>query len=379
MAPNNKKKGGRTNNNNKKKGGNKGAGAGTLPQTTTTASSSLLTTRTAAPTMLGNITNNPLPTFHHHSIKNNNKDDGIDSSSGGGGYYAIYKRATTNFWSWMKQTLPQSKMTTVNDLRHGADAVLECNIQSLDSDGCSARSSRPTIIILPPKAVLKELSLSIQYRQLMTSSAKFAAHHVSGSSSGGGGGGDQGHKYMLEVLCYCRSVLEFGRHVAKVAIKEQKGRYPPIESSTIGVEDDDDNDHKMGTADNQHDGIGGRFNALLLDDDDDDGSVTEQEEAKKIELSIRQRDFPSFEAPPDKQNEGDEEMDIQRDLINGDDRFQALALLNTMDDLMCAVEQHYGMLFGDIVIINERLFFLSLHRQKAQSSHTFSLLFFHLY
>jgi hypothetical protein len=36
--------------------------------------------------------------------------------------------------------------------------------------------------------------------------------------------GDHGHKYMLEVLCYCRSVLEFSHHVAKVKSKNNKLR-----------------------------------------------------------------------------------------------------------------------------------------------------------
>jgi hypothetical protein len=53
-----------------------------------------------------------LPTFHI------NRD-----SVGGGGHCDIYKRSTTKFWNWMKQTLPGHKINSVNDLSKGIDEV----------------------------------------------------------------------------------------------------------------------------------------------------------------------------------------------------------------------------------------------------------------
>jgi hypothetical protein len=125
---------------------------------------------------------------------------------------------------------------------------------------------------------------------------------------------------MVDVLRYCRSILRFGRQVAKVAISDSK----PTRSG-------DKKDEKENTLD--VDVLGGRFNAFLLEDDD------EEDDEDDIE-TIRQRRFPNFKAP----EAPAEEIDIEQVLINGDDRFQAIALLQTMDDLMGAVENHYGML-----------------------------------
>jgi hypothetical protein len=63
----------------------------------------------------------------------------------------------------------------------------------------------------------------------------------------------------------------------------------------------------------------------LEDDDEEDGEEDMEE--------IRQHKFPNFKAPETPADD----IHIEQVLINGDARFQAIALLKTMDDLMEAV------------------------------------------
>ena len=86
--------------------------------------------------------------------------------------------------------------------------------------------------------------------------------------------------------------------------------------------------------------IGGRFHALVVNDDDDDENDKEIDELRQTRANIRERSFPSF-TPPTSPNH---EIEIQTVLIKGDDRFQAIALLQTMEDLMGPVESHYGLI-----------------------------------
>jgi hypothetical protein len=80
---------------------------------------------------------------------------------------------------------------------------------------------------------------------------------------------------------------------------------------------------------------------LALDDDDDDDDDQDEEDENDIDVDkIRDGTLESlFEKP----NEPKEEINIEI-LINGDDRFQACALLSTMDDYMGVVHQHYELL-----------------------------------
>jgi hypothetical protein len=193
-------------------------------------------------------------------------------------------------------------MKSVNDLKKGADTILELSVASLETE------DPLQIPIVAPTEVLHDLSRSIQYRT-MFSESKF----------GTATGGDQGHQYMIDVLRYCRSILRFSRHVAKVAIAEDLKKNPFKEPRDV-------------------DGIGGRFNALMLDEEDEEEE--EKEDLVALEQNIRWRKFPNFQAP----KAPAQEIDIEQGLINGDDRFQAVALLRTMDDLMSVVDGHYGLL-----------------------------------
>ena len=240
-----------------------------------------------------------LPTFHH------NNDKRRKTNTGGfvkGGYYEIYKESTARFWTWMKRTLPSNKMTSVRDLPKGVDAILKHNMICLEHPP-------PPLAIDIPRKVLDCLQTSINYRE------KFALIRF--------GGLDENHKYMVEALAHCFKVLKFARQVAKVAsvdnIMEEKG------------------DDTM----NQ---VGGNFNALVVDDEDnvneDETTEEDDEDLKQDRKNIRDRNFPTFKPPMPP----DQEIDIETTLINGDDRFQAFALLQTMDDMMGAIENHYGLL-----------------------------------
>ena len=161
MAPN-KKKGGRTNNKKKK-------GQAVAPKSNTTSASSQPSPQSQA-SILRQIPK--LPAFG-----GKNKDESAKAPDVGG-YYEIYKRSTTRFWEWMKESLPNTKMVGVNDLRKGADSMLELNIASLDE-----ATPHP---IVAPKHILDDLSTSIHYRQLLT------------DTKYGNNGGDRGHKYMVD-------------------------------------------------------------------------------------------------------------------------------------------------------------------------------------
>ena len=297
MPPKNKKK--KAGRNNKKKGSSTAAGRQNVNYNAVASSTGRTAddagTTTSQATLLRRIPK--LPTFRGKTEVHATATAG---SGGSGGCYEIYKQSTTRFWEWMKQALPKSKMTSVNDLRKGADTVLELNIASLDDD--------PPNPIIAPRAIMDDLSMSIKYRELFTETKYIDT------------GGDNGHRYMVDVLKYCRSVLRFGRHVGRVAVADFK------ETSTKKEKDID--------------GVGGRFGALILDDDDGDDVNLEEEDVEVVLDNIRKRSFPTFTPPVGPK----EDIDIEKVLINGDDRFQAVALLRTMDDLMGSVDDHYGLL-----------------------------------
>ena len=291
MPPNNKKKGRGGRSSNKKKGYSHGKGqGGGAPKQSASARD-----QTAPGSALRSIPE--LQTFHE------SKD--ASAKAGGSDYYSIYKRATQNFRDWMKQALPGKRVDRVSDLNEGADDILQNNIDLFQAENTDPHKD----LIVPTPRVLEELATSIRYRKIFTS-GRYQD------------GGDEGHRFMLETLEHCHTVLKFSRKVARVALSQFKNK------NAQGKEQDEAKEQEE---------IGGRFNALLLEDDEsDDGSA---EGSLDEEQKIREGVFPTFQAPQQVQ-----ELDIEEDLIKGKDRFQAIALLCTMDDLMGAVDQHYGQL-----------------------------------
>lgn len=242
----------------------------------------------------------PLRTFHSNK---NGPTGGLDSIQKGD-MYERYKAATKRFVDWMRETLPSVKMTGVNDLGKGVEVILKHHVDCLD------KVSLPDPSFVPTKEILHELQTSIEIREKFT-------NYFHGKL-----GGDGGHKHMLIVLKYCRSVLRFGKHIARISLKIFREENP-----TVKVQ----GDHDVNS-------IGGRFNALLLEEEEEEDE--EEDEANISEDDIRNMRLPTFTKP----KLPEEEIDIETDLINGDDRFQAMALLFTMDHLMDAIEQHYGVL-----------------------------------
>jgi hypothetical protein len=244
-----------------------------------------------------------LPTFH---TDNANHSPNANTNDAKGGIYERYKKCTQNFRDWMKQVLPNHKIDTVNDLSKGVDQILDQNIKALDN-------SSPIVVISPSLETMESLTTSIKYREIMTE-----------NMYGNQGGDDEvGHKYMIETLKYCRDILRLSRRIARVAIKNNNT------TSNANV-----NEQETSVKDE----IGGCFNALILDDSDEEEEEGDDQFAVDEEM-IRQRQFPDIAAPVEPATPYNIE-----DLIHGDDRFQALAFLRTMDDLMEVVDGHYGVL-----------------------------------
>ncbi len=230
-----------------------------------------------------------LPTFHSKTAPN-------DASLGsiGGGYYALYKEATLRFHNWMANRACRGmKMKAVNDYRRGVDHIVEHNVQVYLKE-----VENGELIVAPPD-IMESLVSSIRLRERV-------AANLFGSITGG----DQGHQYIIDVLHYCRSALRFGNRVAAV--------YNAKDDEEVRAED----------------AVGGRFNALALDDDSEDEMDWEE-----IDRDIKDGNLPKYVGV-----QVEEDIDINEVLLKGDDRFQAMALLYTMDDLMQAVQQHYQLL-----------------------------------
>jgi hypothetical protein len=129
---------------------------------------------------------------------------------------------------------------------------------------------------------------------------------------------DVGYKYMIKTLKYCKQILRLSQKVVRVAIQDARLKNEQDEEELCCK-----------------DKFGGRFDALILDDSDekgDDQFVVDDE-------MIRQRQFPHIAAPVEPATPYNIE-----DLINGDNRFQALAFLRIMEEHMALVDLHYGLL-----------------------------------
>jgi len=213
MAPNKMKGGGKSNN----KIGKGKDEVGRSKAAVTTTTPSINSPGPISESVLQNLTSNKtLPIFHHDGHSNEK------NATGTGGYYKIYKQATTRFRNWMMWSLPppfncSNKMTSVNDLRKGADQILHHNVACLD------KQPSPLPINVP-KQVLDDPKTSIYYRE------KYAVIQFGGLE-----GGDYTHKYMVDVLAYCRAVFGFTRQVAKVASVNSSNLDNATRARVLGV------------------------------------------------------------------------------------------------------------------------------------------------
>jgi hypothetical protein len=235
-----------------------------------------------------------LPTSPEKNVVGAN--DGNNNSDGG--FYQRYKEESLRFHNWMaNEACPSSKMTAVDDYRRGVDRIVEhnMNVYLNKNDMQSAN-----LIVAPPE-IMSTLISSIRLRE-----------RVAAKRFGSKVGGDLGHQYIIDVLHYCRSALQFGNRVAAVC----------------KASDEEDQGGAL-------DSIGGRFHALTLNDDDS----IEDIDWGDIDRDIKDGNVPKYVGV-----EVEEEIDIKVALLKGDDRFQAMAFLQLMDDLMEAVHDQYVLL-----------------------------------
>jgi hypothetical protein len=259
-----------------------------------------------------------LPTFH---TENANPPPNKKDTTGG--IYERYKKCTQNFRDWMTQVLPHRKFDHVDDLSKGVQQLLNQNKKAFE-----AEESCPMVVIAP-LGIMENLTTSIKYRELM-SETKYGNQQ---GDNDDGHVGDVGRKYMIETLKYCRQMLRVSRRVARVAIKDAANK-----NNDKTVDDNAQDEDETSVADE----IGGRFHALVLDDSDDEGEEDDQFAVVEEEM-IRQGHFPDIQAPVPPTTP----FHIE-DLINGDDRFQAIAFLQSMEDLMGMVNLHYCLLKEDL-------------------------------
>ncbi|KAL7515360.1 hypothetical protein ACHAXN_013319 [Cyclotella atomus] len=196
--------------------------------------------------------------------------------------YSRYKRATNRFMDYMRKNVPRAVIEgeekNVIFLLYAADWMM---------------SSSHT---LDPK-VLKDLRVSIRMRKRVAKSYF--------------GGGDATHKYFIDILVYCWTVL----------------RLLPTETderTALEQEDEETDDHR-----NLYAALG-----VEIDDEEEDDEET----------------FPT-EVPrpvPDKIRVTIDE------LMKADDRTDAIIFLSTMDDLMAMVANQYQVIYKNIKNYRQR-------------------------
>jgi hypothetical protein len=229
-----------------------------------------------------------LPTFQDTQPRSNH-----DSTTKSGGYYNQYKEATLQFHNWMaKWACLSGKMSAVNDYRTGVEQILKNNWSVF-------LSKQAESFILAPPEIMASLTSSIRLREKVTI-------NIFGSKAGG----DLGHQYIIDVLKHCQKTLRFANRMA---------------AAVYNTRDGNEKIHA----------IGGRFSALKLDDEEEES----EEDWKDIDRDIKEGNLPTYTGV-----EVEEEIDIREMLLKGDDRFQAIALLYTMDDLMGNIRVHYKLL-----------------------------------
>lgn len=190
--------------------------------------------------------------------------------------YSRYKRATNRFMDYMRKNVPRAVI-------EGEEKNVIFLLYAADWMMASSHT-------LDPK-VLKDLRVSIRMRKRVAKSYF--------------GGGDATHKYFIDILVYCWTVL----------------RLLPTETderTALEQEDEETDDHR-----NLYAALG-----VEIDDEEEDDEET----------------FPT-EVPrpvPDKIRVTIDE------LMKADDRTDAIIFLSTMDDLMAMVANQYQVIYKNI-------------------------------
>jgi hypothetical protein len=230
----------------------------------------------------------PLPTFHdprNEASKNN------ASSTAANGYYNICKEASLTFHSWIsRDACPQYKLRVVGDYRNAVQEIMHHNY------GAFLKQHSNDLIVAPP-AIMISLATSLQVRE------QIAEKHLGLEDSF-----DTKQRYIINVLQYCQNALQFANRIATLVKKERE--------EAGGVVD------KIS---------GWLTNLTLIDKEDRNWS--------DIDRDIKDGKFPLYSGV-----EVEQELCIYHVVLNGDDRFQATALLLTLDDLMGTIHDHYALL-----------------------------------
>jgi hypothetical protein len=259
-----------------------------------------------------------------------------------------------------------SKLRTMDDLWKAADQILRYNLKSLDlveqlkattdankrSDSGTNPLSSTTVTslllpILVPRQILEDLTTILYFRRMVLET------RYGGCFTGGllRAGGDPSHRHILQSLQYCQSTLRYSRKVAIICIRDISAMLP---NNNDDIDNSADKETKESRSDEQDgtDFLMDQFRRLTmdsslellgdndLDNDDGDDDTKTIKSTKLTEEAIRNRQIPTTDVPETPK----EEIDIQRELVNGDDTFQAAALIRTMNDLMGAIAAHYGLL-----------------------------------
>ena len=254
-----------------------------------------------------------------HSQNNSFRFDPEDSFGGGrasspqeqqeirhrSGLFLRYKRATQAVRDWYASILPAHfRLEYVNDLTRAADHVLETNLAALeqeqpnDSEKTSKQSkksnkknnSKSGMMIVAPVELLDNLNECIELRHQVSKSYQQEA--------------DEGHRYIIDCLKYCRKLLRMSQR--GVILRQQQ---------------EENKTNKDQGGDEEEAVLGGRYSTLLQDSDEEE----EQDEATTPSEYFRKK--PQAPPAPTKELLLDE-------LINGDDRFHAMAFLSQVADLM---------------------------------------------
>jgi hypothetical protein len=232
----------------------------------------------------------PIPTFHR-AEKQLNLQSGI---------HAQYKQATQEFRDGLQQVLPQNfELRRVPDLQRAANFILDSCIDNLNKFDVT----NPPIVV--SDATMLSLKTSLALRQEISN--RMSAEQQ-----------DEGHTFMIDTLRFCRKVLLIAWNLAR----EIKKR---VVNNDVVAQD-----------------LSERFNAFAsLSDPESD----EDDDEDEIEVSVLQ-DFPLLlesgnfrvEAPLEPENAS--QYTIEQ-LVNGDDRFQAVSFLSSMEIMMQSVYTHY--------------------------------------
>ena len=182
--------------------------------------------------------------------------------------YSRYKKATNRFVDYMAKARPSEMEASANSLMAASDALA-----NTDHD--------------MERSILNDLKLAIRVRTRVAKSVY--------------DGGDEGHKYFLEVLTYCWSVLN---SLPKTATKEKKDYI--VDSAVVSEEE----------------GPSNPYDALAEDDQEEDVASEEEENI-----------FPSEPVKRPSLPKGSEPLSLD-ELIYSDERHDAILFLLSLNEIM---------------------------------------------